>query len=91
MEKLDAPIWKMLIDRVAKLGIDTTYLYHINDIHNHMPSWLLCIPYPKGSIFFFYRNPGADMMLLETGNTRGINKTVMNLSFWIIIHDTRRK
>lgn len=52
---------KLLIDRVSKLGIDTTYLYQDEKV----PTTLAFVhTYPDGDRYFsFYRNPGADMML----------------------------
>lgn len=54
---------KMLITKVSDLGIDTTYLYKDREVHTTLA---FVHTFPDGDRdFSFYRNPGADMMLID--------------------------
>ncbi len=59
----DDYLGNMLDERVSGLGIDTDYLYHDKDVHTTLA---FVHTFEDGDRdFSFYRNPGADMMLVE--------------------------
>ncbi len=54
---------KMLREKVSSIGIDTSYLYEDTKVRTTLA---FVHNYPDGDRdFSFYRNPGADMMLVE--------------------------
>ncbi len=58
----DDYLGNMLDERVSGLGIDTDYLYHDKDVHTTLA---FVHTFEDGDRdFSFYRNPGADMMLV---------------------------